>query len=117
MQTRCTTTIIASGMSTTPQFSRDLFPFAVFLATAARSGLEEGVFPTTFRLVDAISRLMEIFPELLEDEFFNDIAGFLKNSLNQAYLMSEKEYELFLDDLLQRFAKEVCKRNGVKEPD
>lgn len=92
----------------------ELFPLAAFLATSARGGLEEGIFTTTFRLVDTISRLMKIFPEVLEDPFFRDVADFLDRNQNRAYLMSEEEYEKFLDDLLRRFANEICKRNGVE---
>ena len=101
-------------MSAATKLDRDLFPLTAFLATAARGGLEEGIFSATFRLVDTISRLLKIFPELLEDQFFHDLAAFLNKNQNKAYLMSEAEYEKFLDDLLRRFAVEVCKRNGVE---
>ena len=94
---------------------RDLFPLTTFLATAARGGLEEGVFTATYRLVDTIRRLLELFPESLEDPFFREIDELLKKDLNKAYLMSEEEYTAFLDDLLRRFASEVRKRNGLDE--
>ncbi len=93
---------------------RDLFPLTTFLATAARGGLEEGVFTATYRLVDTIRRLLELFPESLEDPFFREIDELLKKNLNKAYLMSEEEYTVFLDDLLRRFASEVLKRNGLE---
>ena len=94
---------------------RDLFPLTTFLATAARGGLEEDVFTATYRLVDTIRRLLELFPELLEDPFFREIDELLKKNLNKAYLMSEVEYTAFLDDLLHHFASEVRKRNGLDE--
>lgn len=96
-----------------PSAPRDLFPLTTFLATAARGGLEEGVFTTTYRVVDTIRRLMELFPEALEDPFFHEINELLKNNLDRAYLMSEDEYTAFLDDLLRRFASEIRKRNGL----
>jgi hypothetical protein len=85
-----------------------------FLATAARGGLEEGVFTATYRLVDTIRRLLELFPGYLEDPFFQELNETLETNLNRAYLMSEVEYTAFLDDLLGRFAKQVRKRNGLE---
>ena len=58
---------------------RDLFPLTTFLATAARGGLEEGVFTATYRLVDTIRRLLELFPESLEDPFFREISATASN--------------------------------------
>jgi hypothetical protein len=84
-----------------------------FLATAARGGLEEGVFTATYRLVDTIRRLLELFPGYLQDPFFRELNETLKTNLNKAYLMSEVEYTAFLDDLLGRFAQEVRNRNGL----
>jgi hypothetical protein len=92
----------------------DLFPLMTFLSTAARGGLEEGVFTATYRLVDTIRRLLELFPEYLRDPFFQELNEVLKNNLNKAYLLSEDEYTSFLDDLLRRFAAEVRKRNGLE---
>ena len=102
-------------MNSDSRFNEDMFSLTAFLASAARSGLEEGVFTATYRLVDTISRLLELFPELLEDEFFNETNVLLKENLTTAYLMSEEEYTEFLDNLLRRFATEVCKRNGIDE--
>jgi hypothetical protein len=103
-------------MNTEISGQRDLFPFTAFLATAARSGLEEGVFTATYRLVDTIRRLIELFPEMREDEFFQDVDEFLKKNLSKAYLMSEEQYTAFLDELLQCFAVEIRKRNGLDGP-
>ena len=66
---------------------RDLFPLTTFLATAARGGLEEGVLTATYRLVDTIRRLLELFPESLEDPFFREIDELLKKNLNKAMRM------------------------------
>jgi hypothetical protein len=92
----------------------DLFPLLTFLSTAALGGLEEGVFTATYRLVDTIRRLLELFPEYLRDPFFKDLNEVLESNLSRAYLMSEEEYTAFLDDLLRRFAAEVRKRNGLE---
>jgi hypothetical protein len=100
-------------VSAEPSEKRDLFPLVTFLATSARGGLEEGVFTATYRLVDAIRRLME-FPEQLENPFFRDLNERLKTDLGRAYLMSEVEYTSFLDDLLGRVASEVRRRNGLE---
>lgn len=100
-------------MSAEPSQHRDLFPLMTFLATSARGGLEEGVVTATYRLVDTIRRLLELFPEHLENPFLRDMNERLKTNLNKAYLMSVDEYTAFLDDLLGRFATEVRKRNGL----
>jgi hypothetical protein len=84
-----------------------------FLATAARGGLEEGVFTATYRLADTIRRLLELFPGYLDDPFFLEVKETLEGNLSRAYLMSEAEYTAFLDDLLRRFATEVRRRNGL----
>lgn len=102
-------------MSSDSRFNEELFSLTAFLASAARSGLEEGVFATTYRLVDTISRLLELFPELLEDEFFSELDILLKENMTTAYHLSEEEYTEFLDNLLRRFAIEICKRNGIAE--
>lgn len=102
-------------MTSATRRNADLFPLMAFLATAARGGLEEGVFSATFRLADTIGRLLQIFPELLDDPFYRDVAMFLEENLSKAYLMSEQQYEKFLDELLRRFARQVRIRNGVDE--
>ncbi|HEX9722989.1 MAG TPA: DUF6092 family protein, partial [Vicinamibacteria bacterium] len=70
-------------------------------------------FTATYRLVDTIRRLLELFPEHLQDPFFHEMNEILKTNLNKAYLMSEDQYTTFLDDLLGHFASEVRKRNGL----
>jgi hypothetical protein len=102
-------------MSAAPGPHPDLFPLMTFLSTSARGGLEEGVFTATYRLVDTIRRLLELFPEYLQDPFFAELNEELKTNLNKAYLMSEAEYTAFLDNLLGRFAREVRRRNGLGE--
>ncbi len=100
-------------MSADPRQHPDLFPLMTFLATAARGGLEEGVFTATYRLVETMRRLLELFPEHRKEPFFHELDEVLNTNLNKAYLMSESEYTAFLDDLLGRFAREVRKRNGL----
>ena len=100
-------------MNSERRFNEELFSLTAFLASSARSGLDEGVFAATLRLIHTISRLLDLFPELLEDEFFSELHILLKQNMTTAYLLSEEEYTEFLDDLLRRFATEVCKRNGI----
>ena len=96
------------------KLDQDLFPLFAFLASAARSGIDEGVYTATLRLVDTISRLLEVFPELKEEPFFKDIDGFVREKMSKAYLASPEEYIAFLDELLRQFAVEVSKRNGIE---
>lgn len=90
-----------------------LFDFATFLATGARGSLEEGVFTASFRLIDAIQKLLAIFPSLKEDPFFAELSGVLDQEFRKAYFMTEDEYKSFLDEVVRRFANEIRKRNGL----
>ena len=96
------------------KLDQDLFPVFAFLASAARSGIDEGVYTATLRLVETISRLLEVFPELKDDPFFKDVDGFVQDKMSKAYLASTEEYTAFLDELLRQFAVEVSKRNGIE---
>ncbi len=90
-----------------------LFDYATFLATGARGSLEEGVFTASFRLVDAIQKLLALFPQLKDDPFFADLSKVLDERFRKAYFMPEAEYKAFLDDVVRQFATEIRRRNGL----
>ena len=96
--------------------SHELFEFIVFLAGSARGSIEEGVFSASLRLIDAIPRLLAIFPELWDDPFFVEIADLAGTRVRHAYLQSETEYLKALDDIVARSAREIRRRSGIDPP-
>ena len=91
-----------------------VFDYATFLANSARGSIQEGVFSASLRLIDALSRLSQIVPEIVEnDPFLKEIAEFANQGKVTSFLESRDDYIKFLDDLLRRFAIEIKKRNGL----
>lgn len=91
-----------------------LFEYASFLATAARGSLEEGVFVASFRLIDAIIKLVGLFPALRDDPFFAELmSDKLDTRFRKAYFMAEADYKAFLDEVIVQFAKEIRRREGL----
>jgi 2-hydroxy-3-keto-5-methylthiopentenyl-1-phosphate phosphatase len=95
--------------------SKDLaFDYATFLANSARGSLQEGVFSASLRLVEALERLSQVLPDQVEaDPFLKEIVKFVKEEKTRRFLVSKESYIGFLDELLQRFAKEIKTRNGI----
>ncbi len=100
---------------TAPSKQTELFDLAVFLATAARGTLEEGVFTGSYRLIDAIRRLLAIFPELKDEPFFADLAELAGDRFRAAYLRSEADYIVALDAIVARAAREIRVRTGMDQ--
>jgi hypothetical protein len=90
-----------------------LFQYASFLATSARGTLEEGVFVGSFRLIDAIIKLVGLFPQLRDDAFFAPLLAKLDAGFRRAYFMEEAEYKAFLDEVVVMFANEIRRREGL----
>jgi len=91
-----------------------IFDFATFLANSARGSLEEGVFSSSLRLIDALSRLPQILPEsIASDPFLKEITEFANRGKTTSFLESREAYIKFLDEILKRFAQEIKKRNGL----
>lgn len=95
--------------------SDDWFSLTSFLATSARAGPEESVLVSSHRMVEALRQLISLVPELREDPFHREIEMHLSQSLTKAYLKSPRDFQDFLDDLLQRFAVEARIRNQMDE--
>ncbi len=91
-----------------------LFELATFLATSARGCIDEPPSYGPFRLIDALSRLIDL-PKysacLSEDKFLKDVK---KEVDEKKYLvMSDmKEFHRFLEELVSRFAIELKKRSS-----
>lgn len=69
--------------------------------------------PAVIRAIRQISPSLLADPSLLIIIFTDMTVALDKENMTTAYLLSEEEYTEFLDDLLRRFATEVCKRNGI----
>ena len=93
--------------------SDPVFDYATFLANSARGSLEEGVFSASLRLIDALSRLPEILPEVENDEFLKEVTEFANQGKTKSFPESKESYIKFLDEVLRRFAREIKKRNGL----
>jgi hypothetical protein len=90
-----------------------LFDLASFLTASARGSLEEGVFCASLRLIEALTRLIDISNQDPADEFLKEINVFIKKRMTKDYLASEERYVKFLDEVLGRFADEIRRRNGL----
>lgn len=90
-----------------------LFEIATFLATSARGCIDEPRLYGPFRLIDALSRLLDL-PKyascLSEDPFFDQIKKEIDEK--KVLIMSDVEgFQDFLDHLVQEFARELKRRS------
>jgi hypothetical protein len=91
-----------------------LFELATFLAMSARGCIDEPPSYGPFRLIDALSRLIDLPKHaacLSEDKFLENIK---KEVDEKKYLvMSDmKKFRKFLDEMVSRFAVELKKRSS-----
>ena len=90
-----------------------LFELAAYLAASARGCLEEPQSYGTFRLIDALGRVLKIqdyLPEAEKDQFLEKIREDIeRNKLLK--LTNPKAFEQFIDDLILKLAKEAKKRS------
>ena len=80
-----------------------------FLAASARGCVDEPPLYGPFRLVDAISRLIDfVFKERIfpENEFLTDMKEFIDENKFKV-MFDEEEFVKFLNELVRRFAKEL----------
>ena len=92
-----------------------LFDIAIFLATSARGCIEEPPLYGPFRLIDALSRLIEL-PNyvicLKKDRFLAKMKKVI--DAKKFLVISDVEgFKAFLDEVIQEFAKELKKRETV----
>jgi len=89
-----------------------LFEIAVFLATSARGCLDEPPSYGPFRLIDALSRLVDLpkyAPCLSDDAFLRNIKAEVDKK--KFLVMFDPEgFKNFLDELVHQFARELKKR-------
>ena len=95
------------------QISQGIFDYTLFLLTAARGCVDEPHMYGPLRLVDAVSRIVDIFSRanLLQDQFLAN----LKKKIDEKKLIvmeSEDEFVKFIDDLIATSVEEMKKRMG-----
>jgi len=93
---------------------RHIFELSLFLITAARGCVGEPKLYGPVRLVDAISRLTDVYSEtsgLKQDQFLLDVK---KEIDTKKYLVmaSERDFVVFLDELVLKFTEEMKRRYG-----
>jgi|TARA_B100000470_G_scaffold123451_1_gene95420 hypothetical protein len=93
--------------------SAEWFTYTSFLASSARAGIEESTVVSSHRLIGALRQVLSLVPELKEDPFYARIDELLAGSTSKAYFKSPEQFTVFLDDVLQQFAVEARKRNGL----
>ncbi|MDH5374228.1 MAG: DUF6092 family protein [Candidatus Bathyarchaeota archaeon] len=90
-----------------------LFDLAIFLATSASGCVEEPHLYGPFRLIDALSRLIEL-PKyatcIKEDPFLTKMKSVIDEK--KFLVVSDTEaFKAFLDSLVREFAKELKRRS------
>ncbi len=91
-----------------------IFEYSIFLVTAARGTLDEPRTYGALRLIDGISRLMEMYsrvPGIKPDEFLLKMKSEIQSNLDIA-MTSEERLTKFLDDLVVKFTDEMKNRYG-----
>ena len=90
-----------------------IFEFATFLVTSARGLFEEPQIYGTFRLLDALTRLVEMcrrFEWYTPDPFLEQVQRRIEE--NSGRVMSDVDgYRKFVDELVRDFARELKKRS------
>ncbi len=93
-----------------------LFDILVFLATSARGCIDEPPLYGPFRLVDALSRLIDVYghvPGLKKDPFLTEIKAEIDGK--KFLVMSDPEgFKRFLDELVRKFTVELKRRSGQR---
>ncbi|MFX0197903.1 MAG: DUF6092 family protein [Candidatus Hodarchaeota archaeon] len=89
-----------------------LFEIAVFLATSARNCIEEPPLYGPFRLLDALSKLVDLpkYAEGLdEDPFLYEIKGIVDEK-KYLVMYSVEDFIKAIDEIVDKIAKELKKR-------
>jgi hypothetical protein len=100
--------------STKPTPNGYLFEVALFLLTAARGCVDEPHMYGPLRLVDGISRLVDLIkydPSFQPDPFLDEAKRDI-DAKKYLVMQSEEKFVGFLDDLIRRFVREQKARIG-----
>jgi Family of unknown function (DUF6092) len=86
-----------------------LFEHAVYLVASARDCLDEPLIYGPFRMIEGVSRLIEVFPD---DSFLDEAKGRIDSEKYE--VMGDRDrFAAWLDELLRQFAAEAKRRNDV----
>ena len=98
----------------TDRLEDGLFELALFLLISARGCVDEPRIYGSFRLMDALSRLCDVYSksEMLEpDEFLSKIKQQVDRKQYKS-IQSEAEFVKSMDDLVVKFTDELKRRYG-----
>jgi len=91
-----------------------IFELALFLLTAARGCVEEPQMYGPLRLMDAVTRLADLYSRsnlLKRDEFLLQAKRKINENLDRV-MVSEEEFVKFMDDMVREFTEEMLRRYG-----
>jgi len=92
------------------ELKNDFFSLLAFMVISARNCIEEPKLYGPFRLIEGVSRLIEILEKLeLSDEFLLEAREKIENK-KYSVMNNKDEFVKFLDDLTLDFAEELKKR-------
>ncbi|MFQ6076214.1 MAG: DUF6092 family protein [Candidatus Bathyarchaeia archaeon] len=101
-------------MSDTEEKGGDLlFELALFLLTSARGSIDEPQAYGTVRLLEALSRLIELTHHvegLKEDRFLNRVKEEVNDKKLNILFSNRAEFIRFLDELILKFVDELERR-------
>lgn len=91
-----------------------LFEYSIFLVTAARGTIDEPRTYGALRLIDAISRLTDIYSrssEVKPDKFLLEVKKEIQTNLDSV-MKSEESFTRFIEHLIVKFTDEMKLRYG-----
>lgn len=102
------------GLNVKTGYEKYVFDLALFLASSARGCIDEPPAYASFRLLDALERIIELpahIPYLKSDPFLERVKGMIEE--NKYLVLTDLErFKGFLDSLVREMAKEAKKRVG-----
>ncbi len=93
-----------------------VFGLAMYMLTSARGLVDEPRMYGPLRLVESISRLVEL-PEFASCIKRDSFLGAMKRKIDQnkfEVMASEERFVNFLDELIREFAAELKRREGIE---
>jgi hypothetical protein len=91
-----------------------LFAVALFMLTSARMTIDEPSRYGPKRLMDSLMRVLQL-PQDTRDDFLSSVLTELQKRTDMQFssMVYTKEYKEFLDSLIEKFVKELERRNNL----
>ena len=89
-----------------------ILEYIAYLAASARNSIEEPHIYGSFRLIDAISRLIDLLkyiPSVKEDSFLEELKKFI-DAKKYVMMFNTQEYLAFLDEVVLKVVRELKKQ-------